>query len=911
MSIVIIAEKPSVASDIAQVLGIDKKTEHFFDGDTIKVTWAVGHLLTLQMLDDYDSKFKNWHSSLEDLPYVPEKFQIQPVKRTKKQLDAILKLLKSNSVEEIVNACDAAREGELIFRRIVEYANSSSTITRMWMQSMTPKAIATAYEQRKGGDDYAALSDAAHARSEADWIIGMNGTRVANRYLPKKRGQRTATSLGRVQTATLAMIVDHEIEVLSHIPEPFWQLHATFDHEGGTWIGKWSRNGESKENQKPDRIYDAEEKERIEKILSEKNDVSVSEQSRTKNERPPLNLDLTNLQKKANSLWSWSSSRTLKVAQDLYDTFKLITYPRTDSQYLPDDMNDVVMETITSLSKQKDYTSFSQHLVKNGLHNTQRNFNTNKVSDHYAIIPTGEKPKGTLSKDHVRLYDFIVRNFLASWYEQSVWAVTKRTGSVGGELFSKEIEELSSPGWREVIPKNNSVPEGWFRLTTNPEHAALSSFEFSEELTKPKGRLKEGGLLKLMENAGKILDDDEHIEAMKDKGLGTPATRADTIEKLIEKSYIRRSKSGSISATAHGIQIVDILRRIPVEWITSPELTGEMEASLLAVQKGQLAKSEYMKRVVELTHELVEKIREHDRIVLFEGEQPIGSCLLCEHKVMETTLSYQCEKNTGKGKGCEFVMWKDSSGRWYDRTTATRLLENKEIENLHGFFNYSGEHYEQSIRLQDNGRVVSQQSEQEEVSEEHAEISSCIFCDKGTIRLTTNSYQCDNTECKFKGMKTVMCHREISVDEAKKLFSDGKSDLFDEFISKKNRPFSAYLVKKGNGIRYEFPLRTKTDHLPKFEIKPGVVAVCPRHKCDIIETATHFQVKDEASGCKIQIARQVSGREITRDEAKTLIENNELGPFDNFISKKTSNPFSSLLYLKKNEAIGYRFAKQS
>ncbi len=348
-----------MAEDIANVLGVSNKLEHFFDGDEIKITWAVGHLLNLKMLDDYDPKFKDWHKSVTDLPYVPSEFKLRPEKRTKKQLDAILKLIKSNEVTEIVNACDAAREGELIFRRIITYAELSTQISRMWMQSMTPKAILQAFESRKSGSDFQSLSDAAFARSEADWIIGMNGTRIANKHLPRKKGQKTATSLGRVQTATLAMIVDHELEILSHVPEPYWQLHGTFAHKSGRWVGKWLRTTSSQKDWTDDRIYDENEKIELESKLKKASTVTVSEKSRIKKERPPLNLDLTTLQKRTNSLWSWTSTRTLKTAQDLYDSFKLITYPRTDSQYLPDDMKDVVHETIKNLGSQKEYAEFS------------------------------------------------------------------------------------------------------------------------------------------------------------------------------------------------------------------------------------------------------------------------------------------------------------------------------------------------------------------------------------------------------------------------------------------------------------------------------------------------------------------------------------------------------------------------
>ena len=351
MSIVIIAEKPSVAEDLANVLGVGKKTETHWHSDDIIITWAIGHLLELKYMDDYDVAFKNWRGTVDRLPFIPDNFQYKPKSgRGKKQLSAILKLVKDKSVSEIVNACDAAREGELIFRTIVQHAKTKTPTSRMWMQSMTYDAMLQAFENRQSGDDYQALSDAAYSRSQADWIIGMNGSRIATR-LPQNR-DRSANSLGRVQTATLAMVVDHELEVLSHVPVPYWQLNATFRAGDATWTARWERTGHKDDPERPEykahRIMDATEKDSIEAILASDEAFQTEEHQRTKKEQPPLNFDLTTLQKRANSLWSWSAKRTLGVAQDLYDKFKLTTYPRTDSKHLPEDMHETVAKTPVS-----------------------------------------------------------------------------------------------------------------------------------------------------------------------------------------------------------------------------------------------------------------------------------------------------------------------------------------------------------------------------------------------------------------------------------------------------------------------------------------------------------------------------------------------------------------------------------
>ena len=914
MSIVIIAEKPSVAEDLANVLGVGKKTETHWHSDDIIITWAIGHLLELKYMDDYDVAFKNWRGTVDRLPFIPDNFQYKPKSgRGKKQLSAILKLVKDKSVSEIVNACDAAREGELIFRTIVQHANTKTPTSRMWMQSMTYDAMLQAFENRQSGDDYQALSDAAYSRSQADWIIGMNGSRIATR-LPQNR-DRSANSLGRVQTATLAMVVDHELEVLSHVPVPYWQLNATFRAGDATWTARWERTGHKDDPERPEykahRIMDAAEKDSIETILSSDEAFQTEEQQRTKKEQPPLNFDLTTLQKRANSLWSWSAKRTLGVAQDLYDKFKLTTYPRTDSKHLPEDMHETVAKTLDQIGAQGDYSEHVKRLQADGLSNAKRNFNNAKVSDHYAIVPTGQTPPNNFGGDHAKLYDLITRNFLASWHPVAEWTVTKRITTKSGHQFLKEVEALATSGWRAVVPKKDKVPEGWGQLPSNPCDATLDSHEFSEEMSKPKNRLKEASLLQLMEHAGKHIDDDELADAMKEKGLGTPATRADTIEKLLNRNYIRRSRNGTISAAPHGIRMIDVLRRIPVEWITSPELTGDMEASLLAVQRGEETMEAYMEKIIQQTQSMVERIRDHDRNTLYLEEPSLGSCPSCGGEVKENTLAYQCEHNEGRDKGCSFVFWKDTSGRWFDRITAARLIENGSLENLHGFYSQAGEGYDTSVELTKAGKVVSKGSGSGEATADDEVLCPCPVCDQGSIRITTTAYLCDNPDCTFRGMQNIMCKRPITPEEAKPIFTDGKSTLLEDFTSRRNKPFNAFLKLEKNRVTYDFPPRAAAADAKRFPVVPGVVAVCPKTKANIVETETHYTTEDNSTDCKIHLERCISKRDITREEAKTLIETGSVGPFDDFISKKTNNPFSASLYLKKNQSVGYKFAKRS
>ena len=459
------------------------------------------------------------------------------------------------------------------------------------------------------------------------------------------------------------------------------------------------------------------------------------------------------------------------------------------------------------------------------------------------------------------------------------------------------------------MTKKLSHPEGWGTLSTESPLASISSHEWNEEKSKPPTRIKEARLLSLMEKAGKDIEDEDLAEAMAGKGLGTPATRADTIEKLLSRGYISRQQSGALNATPHGIRIIELLRRIPVEWIASPELTGEMEASLTAVQRGELKASEYMEKIVHQTRELVERIRDHDRSKLFENDESIGTCPLCGSKVIETALSYPCENNEGKDKGCSFVLWKDTSGRWFDRQTATKLLEEREINDLHGFFNRNGETYETSIVLSDEGKVSSAKSTGNRSNPTDEALGPCPTCN-GTIRETDTHYACDQDGCKFAGVGKVICKRAIKPEEAEAIIVNGKSPLIDDFISRRGRPFKAFLVLEGTKVGFEFPPREAAADARKFEVQPGVVAVCPKFGAEIYETETHYRPRTSATGCKIDIPREISKRVITREEAKELIEKGQIGPFDDLIAKKTGNPYTAILYLKKNQRIGYRFAKR-
>ena len=912
MTVVIIAEKPSVADDIAKVLGAKEKADDAWIGDGLTVTWAIGHLVEQKFPEDYDPDFKNWRKTIDRLPIVPEPFEYKAKGgRNRKVLTAIKKRITAKDVTEIVNACDAAREGELIFRSIIEHTGAKAPTSRMWLQSMTAGAITTAWEGRQPSATFDNLGAAARSRSEADWIIGMNGSRVGNTFL-KGRRERTTISLGRVQTATLAMIADEEQRILSYVPEPYWNITTDVQSQGASWSAKWVRRDHKADENRPEykanRILDLEEKNLVEADLAAASGVTVTVQERPKHERPPLNFDLTSLQRRANSLWSWPSRRTLSVAQDLYDRYKVTTYPRTDSQYLPTDMTAKVDETIATLADIKEYKDHIGRLNKEGLRNTARNFNDAKVSDHYAIVPTGVLPKEALPADHAKLFDLIARRFLASWSDRSTWNVETRTTTAGAQDFVKSVEHLVDPGFRHIETKNSALPEGWGNVSDGAE-ATLDDVTFHEEMSKPPNRLKEARLLSLMEHAGRQVEDDEFSEALKDTGLGTPATRAETIEKLIDRNYIRRARNGQLSATAIGLRLIDMLRRIGVDWITSPELTGEMEHRLLQVQRGHIERTAYMSDIVERTTTMVHRIKDHDRSVLYADDEDVGPCPSCGESVRETTLAYQCVANLGADEGCSFIFWKDTSGRWFDRATASRLIEQTTVEDLHGFFSRTGEEYTATVTLSQAGKVTSKGNAAGSVEATDEAIATCPVCESGTIRQGHDGYACDADECSFRGIRAEMCQRLITSEEARAILTDGRSALLEGFVSRRGRPFSAYLVLNGKKVEYDFPPRQAAEGATVFDVAPGVVAVCPKTNVAIVETPTHYQPEEAGSGCKIQIAREISKRELTREEAATLIIEGQVGPFSDLISKK-GNPFTAILYLNKAQAVRYRFAKR-
>ncbi|MES2308753.1 MAG: DNA topoisomerase III, partial [Verrucomicrobiota bacterium] len=537
----IIAEKPSVASDISKALGGFKKEKDYFESDEYVVTSAVGHLLELCLPNELDKKRGKW--SFDSLPVIPPKFELKPIERSESRLKVVQKLLKRKDITKLINACDAGREGELIFRYIIQFTNSTKPIQRLWLQSMTPDAIRDGFQQLKADKEMLPLADAAVCRSESDWLVGINGTRALT-ALNSKGGGFFLTPVGRVQTPTLAMVVDRELKIKNFQSKDFWELHGTFGCKIGSYVGRWfdekfqKSDKEEEADRKAERIWDVKKAEEIHSRCLGKPGI-VTEEKKPATQLSPLLFDLTSLQREGNSKFGLSAKRTLQIAQTLYERHKVLTYPRTDSRYLPEDYLATV-KTILKTHSSGPLGKFSEKALKEGwIHLTKRVFNNEKVSDHFAIIPTKESPD-KLDEFERKIYDLVYKRFLAVFYPAAVFEVTNRITRVEGEPFKTEGKVMKDPGWMAIYGRDELNPDEAAQLVAVQEGETVKTEEIELKglATRPPARFSEATLLSAMEGAGKLIEDEELRDAMGKRGLGTPATRAATIEGLINETYL-------------------------------------------------------------------------------------------------------------------------------------------------------------------------------------------------------------------------------------------------------------------------------------------------------------------------------------------------------------------------------------
>ncbi|TAH38071.1 MAG: DNA topoisomerase III [Planctomycetota bacterium] len=844
----VIAEKPSVAEDLTRVLpGPFHKREGYWEGPEHVMSYALGHLLELAQPEDYDPGLKRW--SLEQLPILPGSFRRKARSGQTRHLQLLKKLAQRPEVESVVNACDAAREGELIFREIEEFLGVRKPVYRLWLQSMTPAAIREAFARLKPSAAYDGLADAAYSRSEADWLIGMNATRAITRRL-KGRKEKGVWSAGRVQTPTLALLVHRELKVLAHVAVPYWRLRGDFQAAGHSYAGlyKSSRSGRDAE-----KIWDRHQAEAIRAACLGRPAEVVEQISESTRPAPALH-SLTSLQKEANSRYGLSASRTLGAAQRLYEQHKALTYPRTDSNALPSDYRPHVQQVLAVLSQTHPGDLFSdtgraaaipeaaRQLRTDGLRNEARVFDDARVSDHFAVIPTGVLPASPLGGDDAKVFELVLRRFLAAFLPPSVWQKVARetrirpAGDSATEptlhVFYTESDRLVQPGW-QLVDRRPAASELLGDLGVPPGTPAAGStreVKMEEDLTRPPARYTEAGLLKAMEEAGDIdldqheeIEDEEAVAALKLKGLGTPATRADIIEGLIEKGYVLRTGK-SLRPTAKGIILIDFLERIRAENLAKAELTAEMEFHLLQVERGQRERASYMGEIESSVRELVEKLRNFEYDELFQDEQPLGRCPVDGAPVREGLRGYSCKK-----EGHSWTLWKEFRGRYINRPVAEKLLAERDSGPLEGFVNLRGQPYSGRLKLS-NGDAPALEFEPVKdlrLSDEDgaapepelvsfpvdpAPLGPCPKCGKGQVVETATHYQCRQEDGKSCGLTIprAVCKRELKRADVAPYFdpATGSTDWIEDFISRKGRPFTAKLVRKPNG-RHGFEFKPR------------------------------------------------------------------------------------------------------
>lgn len=693
----VICEKPSVASDVASALlnGDAKKIGDRYEGPGLVIAFAVGHLLEQVDPEEYDAALKRWR--YEDLPIIPEEFRYHARDaRAQKQLAALHKLMARKDVDAIVNACDAGREGELIFKLILQTAPDAArekTIERAWFSSMTSKAIREAFDNLRADESVQPLESAARARSEADWLVGMNGTRAAT---TRAGSARRVLSVGRVQTPTLALIAHRDIEIAAFVPEDYWEVEAHFDADGAGYRGLWHEKSKT-------RLTTAEAATEIATATDGQPGLVESVVTKPQRENPPLLYDLTSLQREANQKFGFSAQRTLSAAQALYDQHKLLTYPRTNSRYISGDLAGQMRGIVANVGRaSSDYDEPSKIVLASEKLPLGRIVNDAKVGDHHAIIPTeGRHDLSGLGRDDRRIYDLVARRFLAVFLPPAKIERTTIETRVGGEhLFRSKGKVLVEAGWRaaygEVAKSTAPAPdaasdgktgdkdegeETRLPALTEGQSVRCTNAESLSKQTKPPGRYSDNTLLRAMETAGKLVHDDEAAEAMKDAGLGTPATRAATIERLIDAGYVEREGRG-LRATDKGIGLINMLGD---HVLTSPALTGDWEQRLNRIERGEEPSEPFRHEIEDLTREVVGWFADKDREDLRIKRTPIAPCPLCDGEIVEFPKSYGCTSYKGKAEpGCGYTLWKQTAGKTIDRETALELIaagkQSKDLE---------------------------------------------------------------------------------------------------------------------------------------------------------------------------------------------------------------------------------------
>jgi DNA topoisomerase III len=846
----IIAEKPSVAQDIVRALtpvaGKFEKAADHFESDSHIVTSAVGHLVEIKAPEEFDVKRGKW--SFANLPVVPPHFDLAPIDKAKSRLLAVVKLVKRKDVSNIINACDAGREGELIFRLILQFAagaklDMGKPIRRLWLQSMTPQAIRDGFDKLRSDAQMQGLADAARSRSEADWLVGINGTRAMTAF-NSRDGGFFLTTVGRVQTPTLSIVVEREEKIRKHVARDYWEVRAHFDAEAGTYDGKWFdpkwKKTPDDAEARADRLWTAADAQAIADACKGQPAV-VTEEAKPTTQSSPLLYDLTTLQREANSRFGFSAKTTLSIAQALYEKHKVLTYPRTDSRALPEDYLSTVKETFSMLAAEdlpgplRELAQHARKGLKDGyVKPTKRVFDNAKVSDHFVIIPTLQAPK-SLSEIELKLYDLVVKRFIAVFYPAAEFMVTTRISKIKAAVAGAEREHsfqtngkvLVNPGWLAVYGKEAQDEDANLVPVKAGEVVRAESIDVKALQTKPPARYTEATLLSAMEGAGKLIDDDELREAMAEKGLGTPATRAQVIEGLILEKYMLR-EGRDLIPTAKAFQLMTLLRGLDVQDLTKPELTGNWEFQLAEMEQGRLKRDVFMAEIAKMAERIVKKAKEYDRDTIPGDYATLKTpCPHCGGVVKENYRRFTCNGAQGATEGCGFSITKIPAGRAFETAEVEAFIRDRKIGPLEGFRSKAGWPFTAEMKLVFDDEIKNwklefdfgEDAKQGEGEGEPVDFSGqasmgpCPKC-KGHVYEHGTSYVCQHAvgapvTCDFKTGKIIL-QQAVSPAEVTRLLATGKTALLDGFVSNKTRrKFKAYLAydKKEGKVVFEFEPR--------------------------------------------------------------------------------------------------------
>lgn len=826
----IIAEKPSVATDLSRALAkapevgkFEKKgkgRDVYFENIGFIITSAVGHLVELKMPQGpigKNGKPRNLPWNFDVLPAIPNKFELQPIEQSETRLKQVLRLCRRKDVDTIINACDAGREGELIFRYILELGKIQKPVKRLWMQSMTQQAILEAWASLRSDEDMQNLTDAAKCRSESDWLVGLNSTRALTCFR-SRHGGFNITAAGRVQTPTLAILAKRENEIREFIPEPYSEVHADFSVEKGEYSGRWINESWKRDPQlphsRPERIWKKEDAEAI-RARCEGQTGTVTEEQKPTKQAPPQLYDLTTLQREASSRYGFSAKRTLQVAQALYEKYKMLTYPRTDSRYLPEDYLGQVHGTVDSIAEQGgELAKHAQHAIKEKLIvPSKRVFNNAKISDHFAIIPTGRFVK--LDEAAEKIFDLVCKRFLAVFYPHAEFLNTRRitriTTSDAVDAFLTTGKILVKPGWLAVYGRQPGVAAGKDELcsVSDGESAKTIHIEVKDDETKPPARFTEATLLSAMEGAGKLIDDEELREAMAERGLGTPATRAATIEGLLRQKYIER-EGRDLHVTRRGLRLIEITDELGIQALASPSMTGNWESKLRRMEHGELSRPEFMQEIIGFTSDIVNRAKTYTAELKNKVfPDLVAICPNCQADKLKTTdATYECYNPE-----CGFRTNKYIASRLINEEEARELLEKKFIGPLEGFKSRFNRPFEAALELKqevsktgklgkwkvgfvfDNG-----EDERDDLTDDQI-IATPTTPDGKEVKIyeTDKAWYVpaittkDNPDGIRISRTILQC--ELPTEQGIKLIEKGKTDLIKGFVSKRTkRAFSAFLT---------------------------------------------------------------------------------------------------------------------